>query len=85
MATVGTGGKIGRPRERQLTELGRRIEARLVSRHMSVTDLQAESGVDRQTIYAIMSGQTAEPKASTLSKIATGLGTTRDKLAGDLF
>jgi transcriptional regulator with XRE-family HTH domain len=85
MATVGTSGKIGRPRERQLTELGRRIEARLLRRHMSVSDLEAKTGVDRQTIYAIMSGQTAEPKASTLSKIAIGLGTTRDKLAGDLF
>lgn len=85
MATVSSKESGGRPREWDLCELGRRIEARLQSLGMSVDNLADATGVHRQTIYDMMSGETAEPRNSTLRRVAEGLGTTREKLAGDLF
>jgi len=85
MATVSEKDTGGRPRERELCELGKRIEAGLAKLRISVDSLAACTGVNRQTIYDIMCGRTGEPRPSTLRKLAEGLGTTREKLAGDLF
>ncbi len=85
MATASKGHVGGRPREWELCELGRRIAKRLEKLRMSVDDLAAKTGVNRQTIYDMMSGETKEPRPSTLRKVAEGLGTTREELAGDLL
>lgn len=82
---VGEKRQIGRPRERSLCELGLRIEARLERLRLTVDQFATATGINRQTIYDIMSGKTAEPRPSTLRKLAAGLGTTRENLSGDLF
>ena len=85
MATGSKGHVGGRPREWELCELGHRIEQRLEKLRMSVDDLAAATGVHRQTIYDMMSGETKEPRSSTLRRVAEGLGTNREELAGDLL
>ena len=70
----------GRPRERKLCPLGERIEAALSRKRMTVLRLEKASGVPRGTIYDIMDGDTREPKAATLCKLATALGVTIDEL-----
>lgn len=85
MATGSKGQIGGRPREWELCELGQRIERRLEKLRMSVDDLAEVTGVHRQTIYDMMSGETKEPRPSTLRRVAEGLGTTREDLAGDLL
>jgi transcriptional regulator with XRE-family HTH domain len=85
MATGSKGQVGGRPREWELCELGQRIERRLEKLRMSVDELAEVTGVHRQTIYDMMSGETKEPRNSTLRSVASGLGTTREELAGDLF
>jgi transcriptional regulator with XRE-family HTH domain len=85
MATGSKGQVGGRPREWELCELGQRIERRLEKLRMSVDELAEVTGVHRQTIYDMMSGETKEPRNSTLRSVAAGLGTTREELAGDLF
>lgn len=85
MATASDRQSGGRPREWELCELGRRIEQRLAKMRMSVDDLAEATGIHRQTIYDMMSGETKEPRPSTLRRVAEGLGTTRETLAGDLL
>lgn len=80
MATVTERNVGGRPRERKLCPLGQRIEEELTRKRMTVLRLEEVSGVPRGTIYDIMDGDTREPKASTLAKIAAALGVTIDKL-----
>jgi predicted transcriptional regulator len=52
---------------------------------MTVKSLSAASGVPKETIYAIRTGDTEEPKVSTLAKLAAALRTTREKLTAGLF
>ena len=63
----------GRPREKALCRRGEMIEDRLAAKEWTVDELATSSGVDRQTIYHIMSGKTSDPKASTLRKLAACL------------
>ena len=83
MATVR--GKPGRPRERQLSPLGERIQSRMRRLGIGVDQVAKTSGVSRRTVYSMMDGNTAEPKSSTLAKIAAALGTTRERLSAGLF
>jgi transcriptional regulator with XRE-family HTH domain len=83
MATVTNKG--GRPRERELSPLGARIQARMRRLDMNVDDLAKTSGVKGRTLYHILDGHTAEPKPSTLAKLAAALGTTRERLSAGLF
>jgi transcriptional regulator with XRE-family HTH domain len=83
MATVSDRNTGGRPRERELSSLGQTLQNALSRKRMTVLQLEELSGVHRGTIYDIMDGDTKEPKASTLAKIATALGITIDKLLTD--
>ena len=70
----------GRPRERKLCPLGQKLAAALARKRITVLQLEAMSEVPRGTIYDIMDGDTREPKAATLSKLAAPLGITVDWL-----
>lgn len=63
----------GRPRVLALCRRGEVIEDRLARMEWTVDQLAECSGVNRQTIYHIMSGETADPKASTLRRLAAAL------------
>lgn len=79
------GGKPGRPRHRSLSPLGERIAGRMKRLGIGVEQIAKTSGLSRRTIYNMMDGGTAEPKASTLAKLAAAIGTTREKLSAGLF
>jgi transcriptional regulator with XRE-family HTH domain len=85
MATVTERHPGGRPLEKDFCPLGERINALMARRGLEVKSLSELSGVPKETIYAIRTGDTEEPKASTLAKLATALGTTREKLTAGLF
>jgi transcriptional regulator with XRE-family HTH domain len=46
----------------------------LARRRMKHEDLEKASGVSRATISTIVNGQSADPRVSTLEKIAKALG-----------
>lgn len=48
--------------ERRVSELG-----------LSITELAMRASISRQEIYKLMSGEVAEPKLSTLSRLAKAL------------
>lgn len=60
----------GRPREKAICPRGKIIEDRLARLHMSVEGVSDLTGIAPPTIYAIISGDTADPRASTLIKLA---------------
>lgn len=72
--------KGGRPRSRPICPLGQRI-VRLASRKgWNVQQLAAEANLSEVSVYALIGGETADPRVSTLRALADVLGTTLDRL-----
>jgi transcriptional regulator with XRE-family HTH domain len=65
------------------TPISERIRALMQRNHVSDAELARQIGVPQATISRIMSGETKDPRISTLTGIARVLGTTIDDLAGD--
>lgn len=84
-AVRGFRSRVGRPIEKAFSPVGQRIDVLMTRKAMTVKSLSEASGVPKETIYAIRTGDTEEPKASTLAKLAAALGTTREKLTAGLF
>jgi len=75
----------GRPRERELTPMGQRIDALLAQRGLTVRSLADNVSVSPHCVYNIMFGKVSQPRLTTLRQIAEGLGTTREKLVDGIL
>lgn len=80
MATVSSRHAGGRPRELKRNWLGSRIDALAAQRGMTIHDLAKVSGVTPSSIHRIATGDTPDPKVSTVKAIADVLGVTVDYL-----
>ena len=80
MATVSQRHPGGRPRALKRNQLGRRIESLLTARGLTLEDLAKISGITPSSIYRIATGDTPDPKVSTIKAIADVLGVTIDSL-----
>lgn len=74
--------KPGRPREWTPTPLGARIEAVAAKRGMSIDELSTAAGIDKVSLYRVLSGKTPDPRLSTVLAIATALRTPISRLVG---
>ena len=77
---AGTRHAGGRPRELELTPLGKLISAELRRRHMHDDVCAEEAGISRATLSRIMTGRIESPRISTLVAIATAIGCKPDRL-----
>jgi transcriptional regulator with XRE-family HTH domain len=65
------------------TEVGRRIRAKRLALGVMQQDLAAKSGVDANQLWKIEDGRVANPRVTTLVKLAEALGCTVAELAGE--
>lgn len=72
--------KGGRPRSRPVCPAGERIVRYAKSRGLNLNELAAEAGLNCVTVYAIVGGQTPDPRVSTLRALADALGVSLDRL-----
>lgn len=71
----------GRPRERELTALGRRINDRRNAINIGVRELAERSGLPLRTLYAIACEE--QQQLARLAAIAKALGCTVGELLGE--
>lgn len=71
----------GRPREKPLCPRGKIIEQRLAQMNLSVESVAEVSGISAPTIYDIISGDTSDPRVSTLARLAEALDLPMSTLA----
>lgn len=82
MATDGEHRGPGRPRIVKRNPLGERIDRLTAARGMTIYDLSEACGVSQPCLYRICTGESADPRVSTLVAIADALGVTVDSLVG---
>ncbi|NDC64369.1 MAG: XRE family transcriptional regulator [Planctomycetia bacterium] len=70
----------GRPRKWAPTPAGAAIERAAARRGMGLQDVANAAGITLQSLYAIVSGKTADPRLSVAQAIAAALGTRVDRL-----
>ena len=80
MATASNQDVGGRPRTLTRSELGRRIETLAARRGMTLEQLAVAGGLRLSTLYRITTGDTPDPRVSTVQAIAEALGITMDRL-----
>jgi len=70
----------GRPRSRPLCPAGERITRYAKARGMNVQQLAAAASLSEVSVYAIVGGETVDPRVSTLRALADALGVSLDRL-----
>ena len=75
----------GRPAQREVCELGRRIDVASLRQGLHPDQLAERAGLTRQTIHAIRTGITRSPSSRTICAIAEALGVTANDLLAGLF
>jgi len=70
----------GRPRSRPLCPAGERITRYAKARGMNVQQLAAAASLSEVSVYAIVGGDTVDPRVSTLRALADALGVSLDRL-----
>lgn len=80
MASVTEHGRVGRPRMLKRNELGQRIDKILQTRGMNIHDLADACKISSASLYRICTGDTPDPRVSTIVAIADALGVTVDRL-----
>lgn len=83
MATVSDKHAGGRPQTSARITLGKRIEAMAARRGWTIEQLAAAGGLSPSTVYRVTTGETPDPKVSTVQAIADALGITIDRLLAD--
>ena len=67
-------------RQQAAAELGRRLQALSAARGLDPGELARQANVSRTTLYNLLQGRTASPRASTLARLATVLGVSPESL-----
>ena len=80
MASVSDRHAVGRPRTATRIDLGKRIESMAARRGWTIEQLAAAGGLTTSTVYRVTTGQTPDPRVSTVQAIAAALGITVDRL-----
>lgn len=80
MASVSERHPGGRPREIRRCPLGKRIEDLAVRQGMTMEQLAAAASIPVSTLYRVTTGETPDPRVSTVQAIATALRITVDRL-----
>jgi transcriptional regulator with XRE-family HTH domain len=80
MATVSDRHAGGRPRTIPRCPLGKRIEDLALRQGMTMEQLAAAARIPVSTLYRVTTGETPDPRVSTVQAIAAALRITVDRL-----
>lgn len=80
MASVSDRHAGGRPRTAARSPLGKRIEDLAVRQGMTMHQLAAAARIPVSTLYRVTTGETPDPRVSTVQAIAAALGITVDHM-----
>lgn len=80
MATVSDRHAGGRPRTAARSPLGKRIEDLALRQGMTMEQLAAAARIPVSTLYRVTTGETPDPRVSTVQAIAAALRITVDRL-----
>lgn len=70
----------GRPRTRQRSAFGQKIEQLADRRGLHLDELAEAAGIRGPTLYRILTGEIASPRLSTVQALAAALGVRLEKL-----
>lgn len=68
-------------RQEAAAQLGRRLHTLMVARGLDPGELARQAGISRTTLYSLLQGRTARPRASTVARLASVLGASPEYLS----